>query len=137
VIESITYNIEFIDFSTDNNYMMYKDFSGEIVYVALKDGKPVKNINPASVEFTHEWQSDGLSISNKGIEHYYPGNNGIQKLTLIQNKTLLVTDDMGTVSPLPSPPDPPVQLSAHQAAGLLRLLRAASELRDPVRGFEG
>ncbi len=75
-IDSLTYDIEFIDFSTDNNYMVYKDFSGEIIYVALKDGKP-KGINPASVEFTHEWLSDGLKISNKGIENYYPGNNGI------------------------------------------------------------
>jgi len=34
-------------------------------------------VNPASIEFTHEWLGDGLKISTRGIERHYPGNNGI------------------------------------------------------------
>ena len=57
-------NIEFIDFSTDDCYMVYKDYSGEITYVDISDKDKIQpHINPASVEFTHEWLSDGLKIS--------------------------------------------------------------------------
>jgi len=36
-IGMLTSNIEFIDFSTDDCYMVYKDFSGEITYVDISD----------------------------------------------------------------------------------------------------
>ena len=71
-------NIEFIDFSTDDCYMVYKDYSGEITYVDISDKDKIQpHINPASVEFTHEWLSDGLKISQNGIEHYYHGDNSL------------------------------------------------------------
>jgi hypothetical protein len=95
----INSDIEFIDFSTDDCYLVYKDFSGEITYVDISDKARIKpHINPNSVEFAHEWISNGLKISNKSVEIYYPGDNNIQKLALIGNKTLLSTDDMGTVN---------------------------------------
>ena len=37
-IESITHDIEFIDFSADNNYMVYKEYSGEKTYVEVSGG---------------------------------------------------------------------------------------------------
>jgi len=49
-------DIEFIDFSTDDCYLVYKDFSGEVTYVDISDKSHIKpHINPSNVEFTHEW----------------------------------------------------------------------------------
>ena len=97
-IESITHDIEFIDFSADNNYMVYKEYSGEKTYVEVSGGNVQTHINPNAVETSQIWQCEGLREYNPTIENHYTGSNGIQKLTVIGSKTMVVTDDMGTVS---------------------------------------
>jgi len=55
-IDMLNSDIEFIDFSTDDCYLVYKDFSGEVTYVDISDKSNIKpHINPNDVEFTHEW----------------------------------------------------------------------------------
>ena len=51
------------------------------------------------VEFEIEWLSEGLKISEKakGVLSYYSDDNRIIRMARIGDKTLAVTDEMGTV----------------------------------------
>ena len=60
-IENINSSIEYMDFSTDNFLLMYKDSIGKNSFFDLsnlqnKDDQP-------GVEYEVEWMSDGLKIS--------------------------------------------------------------------------
>jgi hypothetical protein len=79
-------DIEFIDFSTDDCYLVYKDSSGEVTFVDISDKANIKeHINPSSVEFTHEWMQDGLKISNQ-VKHF------AQPITLIRTLKFIIPE---------------------------------------------
>lgn len=61
-IEGIFSEIEFMDFSTDNYYLMYKDSIGQKCFFDLANNK--KN-DTLAIDFDIEWVSEGIKISEK------------------------------------------------------------------------
>lgn len=61
-VDNLSTSIEFLDFSTDNFYLLYKDSYDEVVIIELTN---LKKINTVFVEFDIEWCSDGIKASDK------------------------------------------------------------------------
>ena len=61
-VDNLSTSIEFLDFSTDNFYLLYKDSFEEVVIIDLSN---LKKINTVFVEFDIEWCSDGIKASDK------------------------------------------------------------------------
>lgn len=95
-MENLSSNVEFLDFSTDDHYLVYKS-PDEITIVDLSN---LEKINTAFVEMDLEWCSDGLKASEKikGIHSFYPEENPFLKVAKLGEKTIVVTDEMGTVN---------------------------------------
>ncbi|CAD8183513.1 unnamed protein product [Paramecium pentaurelia] len=95
-IDNLNTSVEYLDFSTDNFYLFYKDVSDE---TALIDLDQQKRINSMHMEFDLEWCSDGIKLAEKakGVHSCYTDENRIHKITLIGDKSMAVTDDMGTI----------------------------------------
>ena len=95
-IENLSSSISFIDFSTDNFYLVYKDNFEEITIIDLTN---LKKVNTISVEFDIEWASNGLQIheKTKGVLPFYQDDNRIIKMIRVGENTLIVSDEMGTV----------------------------------------
>lgn len=67
-VDNLSTSIEFLDFSTDNFYLLYKDSYDEVVIIELTN---LKKINTVFVEFDIEWCSDGIKASDKAkVGHY-------------------------------------------------------------------
>lgn len=97
-IEGIFSEIEFMDFSTDNYYLMYKDSIGQKCFFDLANNK--KN-DTLAIDFDIEWVSEGIKISEKrrGLDPWYRENNNVTNLVRAGKKSLIATDEIGTVSP--------------------------------------
>lgn len=82
--------MEYLDFSTDNFYLLYKDTSDEM---AIIDLALQKRINTLHVEFEVEWCSDGIKLSDKakGVHSCYSDENRIIKITQIGERTIAVS----------------------------------------------
>ena len=95
-VENLSSNVEFLDFSTDNHYLVYKS-PDEITIVDLSN---LEKVNTAFVEMDLEWCSDGLKASEKikGIDPFYSTENPFLKVVKLGEKTIAVTDEMGTVN---------------------------------------
>ena len=61
-IDDLKFNVEFMDFSTDDFFLIYKLKNGDINYVDISDKTLIKNID--SVDKSVEWLGDGLKITN-------------------------------------------------------------------------
>lgn len=61
IVENLSSKVEFLDFSTDNFYLMYKS-PDEFVIIDLSN---LEKINTVFVEFDIEWCSDGIKTSDK------------------------------------------------------------------------
>ena len=61
-IEELTSSINFLDFSLDNNYLLYKDNLEELTATDISSKKKINFIHS---EFDVEWMSDGIQISEK------------------------------------------------------------------------
>ena len=101
-MDNLNTNVDYLDFSTDNFYLLYKDVSDEI---AIIDLSIQKKINSLYVEFELEWCSDGKKLDEKakGIHSCYTDENRILKITPIGEKSIAVTDEMGTIRIFPYP----------------------------------
>ena len=61
-IEDLVSSVNFLDFSTDNSYILYKDNFGVLTVTnIIKRGKE----NLVHLEFDVEWVSDGIQESDK------------------------------------------------------------------------
>jgi len=71
--------IEYLDFTSNDFYLMYKDNFEEI---SIIDMCHQKKINTIFVEHDVDWVSDGIKISEKtkGMHNYYSDENRILKL---------------------------------------------------------
>lgn len=89
-------SVEYLDFSTDNFFLLYKDISDEY---AIIDLSLQKRINTLSFEFDLEWCSDGIKMAEKakGVHSCYTDENRITKITIISENSIAVTDEMGTI----------------------------------------
>eukprot|EP01016_Furgasonia_blochmanni_P022356 TRINITY_DN24386_c0_g1_i1.p1 TRINITY_DN24386_c0_g1~~TRINITY_DN24386_c0_g1_i1.p1 ORF type:complete len:291 (+),score=52.47 TRINITY_DN24386_c0_g1_i1:64-936(+) len=96
LVDNLTSSVEFLDFSTDNFYLLYKDYFAEITIIDLST---MNRINTLFVEFDIEWISDGIKISDKtkGVGAHYSDDNRVIRMVRIGDKTLAVTDEMGTI----------------------------------------
>ncbi len=63
-IDNLTSKIEFLDFSTDSNFLLFKDTSDNSTIIDLSNMKKVPMIQ---VDFSAEWCSDGIKITDKVI----------------------------------------------------------------------
>lgn len=88
-IDNLNTSVEYLDFSTDNFYLLYKDMSDEI---AIIDLSLQKRINTLHVEFDLEWCSDGIKLAEKakGVHSCYTDENRILKITLIGERSMAV-----------------------------------------------
>lgn len=95
-IEGIFSEIEFMDFSTDNYYLMYKDSIGQKCFFDLANNK--KN-DTLAIDFDIEWVSEGIKISEKrrGLDPWYREDNNVTCLVRAGEKSLIATDEVGTV----------------------------------------
>ncbi len=85
------YEIEFLDFSTDEKYLLYKDKFEEIGMVYLVT---LKRINTIFVEMKIEWQTEGLRISPKAQRIYssYNCENRITTIAKLNENYIIVGD---------------------------------------------
>jgi hypothetical protein len=60
----IEHNIHFIDFSVNNDMMLYKDISGNFNFCSLTNHKKIETLG-SDFDTGVEWQSEGLRLSEK------------------------------------------------------------------------
>lgn len=61
-IDELTANVQFLDFSLDNMFLLYKNELDEAV---ITDIYSKKKINSIQSRFDFEWISDGIQISER------------------------------------------------------------------------
>ena len=61
--EATQSGIKFIDFSTDNYYLLFVDNFGDTNIVDLTTKSQLRSTQ--NMEFTNEWTSEGIQISDK------------------------------------------------------------------------
>ena len=88
-IDNLNTSVEYLDFSTDNFFLLYKDISDEY---AIIDLSLQKRINTLSFEFDLEWCSDGIKMAEKakGVHSCYTDENRITKITIISENSIAV-----------------------------------------------
>lgn len=97
IIENISSNVEFMDFSEDDFYLMYKDNVTQKCFFDLTNQK--KN-DTLAIDFDMEWVSDGIKLSEKTAEldKYCEEDNNFRCMVKAGERSLIVTDEIGTVS---------------------------------------
>ena len=80
---NLKYRIEYMDFSIDHKYLLFKDNFEELGMINLES---FKRINTIFVEMNIEWESQGLKISPEGQKIYYSYSRE-NKITAIQRLT--------------------------------------------------
>jgi hypothetical protein len=95
-IDNIAARIEFMDFSEDDNYLMYSDSVTQKCFYDLSQSK--KN-DTLAIEFEMEWVSDGIKLSEKTAEldKFCEEDNNFRCMAKIGDRSLVVTDEIGTV----------------------------------------
>mmetsp|Transcript_19117 Transcript_19117/g.2603 ORF Transcript_19117/g.2603 Transcript_19117/m.2603 type:complete len:128 (+) Transcript_19117:219-602(+) len=76
-------SIEYLDFTMDNYYLIYKDNFEEVSIIDLKN---LKKINTLYVEHDAKWCSDGIKVSEKKPKEYSP--TIMMKIKLIKSYPL-------------------------------------------------
>jgi WD40 repeat protein len=95
-IENIASKIEFMDFSEDNYYLMYKDNVTQKCFYDLTNSK--KN-DTLAIDFDMEWVSEGIKLSEKTseLEKYCEEDNTFRCMVRAGKESLIVTDEIGTI----------------------------------------
>ncbi|KAL4497254.1 hypothetical protein ABPG72_011189 [Tetrahymena utriculariae] len=91
-------SLEFVDFSTDNFFLLYKDNVDDVEIIDFRN--EFKKVIKGEVEFNLEWCTDGIKVSPnmKGVLHtYYSDENSILKVQKIGDRQIAVTDEMGSI----------------------------------------
>ncbi|EGR31152.1 hypothetical protein IMG5_116820 [Ichthyophthirius multifiliis] len=98
VVNTLSTSLEFIDFSTDNFFLLYKDNFEDVEIIDFKN-QDFKKITKDQVEFEMEWCTDGIKVSSniKGVYTYYSDENKILKIQRLGDKQIAVTDEMGSI----------------------------------------
>lgn len=88
--------VEFLDFSVDSRYLLFKDRSEDLGIVECKE---LKRINTIFIEYDIEWSSDGRILNEKAMNIHacYHRENTITKILQLQDKYVLVGDQMGSL----------------------------------------
>lgn len=96
---NISSSIEFMDFSSDNVYLMYVDNIKKRCFINLKN-KTNDDSEILNLKHNVEWISDGLKISEKirGIAPCYTQENEVTCLVRVGHRSMIVVDQIGTVS---------------------------------------
>lgn len=94
-VEGISSSILFMDFSSDNVYLLYMDNIGKKHNIDLKDKRKDTRIELKDIE----WISEGLKISDKrsGIDTFYTEENNVTCLVRAGRRSLIVADQIGSV----------------------------------------
>jgi hypothetical protein len=107
--------VDYLDFSTDDKYLLFKDRYEEIGMVSLD--KDYRKINTIFVEMGIEWQQEALRLSPsaQSIYYSYSCENKITALARLGADKLIVGDQMGTVRifDYPCPDDKLGELHLH------------------------
>ena len=90
------YEIEFLDFSRDCKYLLFKDSFEELGMVNLTT---FKRINTIFVEMGVEWEAEGIRISPEGQKIYsaYSRENKITNVRRLGPSHIIIGDEMGTI----------------------------------------
>lgn len=96
VVVNLKYEIEFLDFSRDSRYLLFKDSFEELGMVNLQT---YKRINTIFVEMGVEWEAEGLRISPHGQRIYcaYSRDNKITNVRRLGSSHIIIGDEMGTL----------------------------------------
>jgi hypothetical protein len=97
-IENISSKIEFMDFSEDNYYLMYKD---NVTQKCFYDLTNLKKNDTLAIDFDLEWVSEGIKLSEKtaGLDEWCEEDNKFTCLVRAGSRSLIATDEIGTVVP--------------------------------------
>ena len=76
VVDSLSSSIEFIDFSVENYYLMYRDIEKNVVYIRLTDMKKFDKIDS---NHKIEWLNEGIKLSRykNDLNNFYNENNSV------------------------------------------------------------
>ena len=106
-MNNLKHELDYLDFSSDEKYLLFKDKYEEIGMINLE--KDYRRINTIFVEMNIEWQQEGLRISPKAQKIYYSYSceNKITAITRLGSDKIVVGDEMGTLRlfDYPSPDD--------------------------------
>ena len=91
-MSNLKHEIDYIDFSVDSKYMLFKDKYEDIGMINLE--KDFKRINTIFVEMGIEWQNEGLRISPKAQNIYYSYSceNKITAIAKLGSDQIIVGD---------------------------------------------
>lgn len=94
-VPGISSSILFMDFSSDNVYLLYMDNIGKKHYIDLKDKIKDPKLDLKSVE----WISEGLKISDKrrGLDPNYTEENNVTCLVRGGRNSIIAADQIGTI----------------------------------------
>lgn len=78
-VPNLPTSLEFIDFSTDNFFLLYKDNTEEVAYIDVSNIQEKKFFY---TEFDIEWCSKGIMVSDKtkGVSQYYSDDSAENKI---------------------------------------------------------
>ena len=93
-LNNLKHEIDYLDFSKDDQFLLFKDRYEEIGMLALTPDKDYKRINTIFVEMNIEWQEEGLRISphEQKIYYSYSCENKITAITRLGNDKIIVGD---------------------------------------------
>lgn len=94
-IDTTISSILFMDFSSDNIYLMFMDNIGKKQFLDLKEGQELNKIDLQNTE----WISEGLKISDKrrGLDPNYTEENNVTCLVRAGHKSIIAADQIGTI----------------------------------------
>jgi len=94
-VEGISSSILFMDFSSDNVYLLYMDNIGKKHNIDLKDKAKDTKIELKNIE----WISEGFKISDKrrGIDPFYTEENNVTCLVRAGRRSIIAADQIGTI----------------------------------------
>lgn len=127
IIENISSNVEFMDFSEDDFYLMYKD---NVTQKCFFDLTNLKKNDTLAIDFDMEWVSDGIKLSEKTAEldKYCEEDNNFRCMVKAGKRSLIVTDEIGTVVYFDK--DPAIRVPSKTRKRLLQAISTAPEFHS-------
>ena len=96
ILDHIPTNVEIIDFSTDNEYLICKNTEDQQTIIQLSTHEV---INENMIEFELEYCDEAKKTSKniRDILQLYGEDNRLMKIAQIMNHSIIATDQMGSV----------------------------------------
>lgn len=97
VVENLSANVDFIDFSTDNEYLVFKNRDDSENFVVRLLSK--ERVNSSNSEFHIEWAGPGKKTleSVRAITSFYNEDNHMLGLAQIMDRCVVATDEIGSL----------------------------------------